>query len=100
MITTTNNAVLMDLGVARPFNWKLLTIADVVVSILQYSGPEQIKGENNKTNAITDIYATGITLYEMLTGNSSFDGNSQYDIMAKQVINTIPYRKISNSFRI
>ncbi|MDP4813476.1 MAG: serine/threonine protein kinase [Saprospiraceae bacterium] len=90
MITRANEAVLMDLGVARASNGKRLTNAGVVIGTPYYSAPEQIKGENNKISATTDIYATGITLYELLTGNPPFEGSSQFDVMEMQVKKTIP----------
>jgi serine/threonine protein kinase len=91
MITNENKSVLMDLGVARASNGKRLTNAGVIIGTPHYSAPEQIKGESNKINATTDIYATGITLYEMLTGVPPFDASSQFDVMEMQVKKTIPH---------
>lgn len=90
MITKEGQAVLMDLGVAKASNGKRLTNAGVVIGTPHYSAPEQIKGEGDKINATTDVYAAGITLYELLTGNPPFDASSQFDVMEMQIKKNIP----------
>jgi serine/threonine protein kinase len=85
-----DKAVVMDLGVAKVTDSKRTTSVGVVIGTPQYSPPEQIRGESHKINATTDIYAAGITFYELLTGKPPFDGTNEYSIMEMQVKNTIP----------
>lgn len=56
-----------DFGIARPRQTSLHT-ADTgsILGTLPYLAPEQVDGE--KVTARSDIYALGVTLYEMLTG--------------------------------
>lgn len=97
LIDSNNNPVLMDLGVAKASNGKRLTNAGVIIGTPHYSAPEQIKGEGDRINSTTDIYSTGITLFELLTGSPPFDGSSQFDIMEMQIKKIIPHNdKITN----
>ena len=90
IMVESDKAIVMDLGVAKVTDSKRTTSVGVVIGTPQYSPPEQIRGESNKINATTDIYAAGITFYELLTGRPPFDGTNEYSIMEMQVKNTIP----------
>ena len=85
------NAVIMDLGVAKVTDGKRQTAVGIIIGTPQYSAPEQIRGLRESVNASTDIYSTGITFYELLTGKTPFDGTNQYSIMEMQVKMPIPY---------
>ena len=84
---------LMDFGIARITGGerKSLTGMGTVVGSPHYSPPEQVRGEIDKINETTDIYAVGITLYELLTGNPPFDATNEFDILKKQVDELIPF---------
>ncbi len=45
-----------------------------------YMSPEQVRSPKY-VGTLTDIYAIGVTLYEMLTGRVPLDGDSDYDVM-------------------
>lgn len=85
-----DKAIIMDLGVAKVTGGKRSTSIGVVIGTPQYSPPEQIRGESHNINATTDVYAAGITFYELLTGKPPFDGSNEYTIMEMQVKRTIP----------
>lgn len=57
-----------------------------VMGTAQYLAPEIVKGELPSFQ--TDIYAMGITFYELLTGRVPFDGTDPSEI-AKQHINSV-----------
>ncbi len=52
----------------------------VVMGTLGYMSPEQVKGE--AAGPVSDIFALGSILYEMLSGNRAFRGNSAGETMA------------------
>jgi formylglycine-generating enzyme required for sulfatase activity len=83
---------LMDFGIARITGGtrKSLTGLGTVVGSPHYSPPEQVRGEIDKINQTTDIYALGITFYELLTGNPPFDATNEFDILKKQVDEPLP----------
>jgi serine/threonine-protein kinase len=83
---------IMDFGVVRISDGrrKSVTGMGTVIGTPHYSAPEQVQGEQDKINATTDIYAVGITLYEMLTGNPPFNANSEFATLKMQVESPLP----------
>ena len=45
----------------------------------RYMSPEQVRGETNRTNATTDVWALGVILYQMVTGQRPFDTTAEAD---------------------
>ena len=61
-----------------------------------YISPEQVKGKRG--NARSDIYALGVMLYEMLTGEVPFTGDNPLLIMNDRLLNNpVPPREIDPS---
>lgn len=86
MITDTHNAALTDFSIAHVQSAAKLTQAGTVIGTPEYMAPEQFDG---KSDARSDLYATGLILYEMLTGFSPFRAESVSEIMKKQIL-TMP----------
>ena len=63
-----------DFGIARIADSATLTRGDNVMGSVHYFSPEQARGEG--ATATSDIYSTGVVLYEMLTGHVPFDGDN------------------------
>ncbi len=63
-----------DFGIARIADSSTLTRGDNVMGSVHYFSPEQARGE--PARATSDIYSTGVVLYEMLTGRVPFDGDN------------------------
>ena len=63
-----------DFGIARIANSSTLTKGDNVMGSVHYFSPEQAKGEG--ASATSDLYSTGVVLYEMLTGRVPYDGDN------------------------
>jgi serine/threonine-protein kinase len=82
--------VLLDLGVASIAGGQRMTQAGVKLGTPHYSAPEQIRGERDRISPATDLYAVGITLYELLTGKVPFDAPSDFDVMEMQVKTPLP----------
>ncbi len=80
MDTTTGQAVLMDFGLAQIASAALkLTREGTTVGTSAYMSPEQTTGE--KTDHRTDIWALGVVLYEMATGQAPFQGYYEQAIL-------------------
>jgi serine/threonine-protein kinase len=67
-----------DLGVAHDAAGRGMTRQGARLGTPEYMSPEQIRGAT--VDPRTDLYATGIVLYEMLVGEAPFRGDSEYDI--------------------
>jgi eukaryotic-like serine/threonine-protein kinase len=83
MLTPQGVVKLMDFGIARSGDESSLTMTGTTLGSLGYMSPEQVKGE--PTDARSDLYSVGISLYEMVTGRRPFRESSDYSIMAAQV---------------
>ncbi len=62
-----------DFGIARIAGEAVITTAGIVVGTAAYLAPEVIRG--GEPGAAGDVYAAGITLYELLTGQPPFRGH-------------------------
>ena len=73
MIENGSVVKLMDLGIAR-LNGGNKYSSFGFIGTPQYAAPEQIarKIENDEITSRADIYATGVTLYELITGTNPF----------------------------
>jgi serine/threonine protein kinase/Flp pilus assembly protein TadD len=75
---------LADFGLARlESHGDTLTGSGEILGTLAYMAPEQISGKKIPLSRRTDIYALGVTLYEVLTGRRPFDGDSAATMMQK-----------------
>jgi eukaryotic-like serine/threonine-protein kinase len=83
MLTPQGVVKLMDFGIARSDADHSLTQTGTTLGSLSYMSPEQVRGQ--ATDARSDLYSVGISLYEMVTGQLPFRADSDYAIMAAQV---------------
>jgi beta-lactam-binding protein with PASTA domain len=89
MIASNGQVKVMDFGIARAVSESSATIAETsaIVGTAQYFSPEQARGET--VDARTDLYATGVVLFEMLTGQAPFRGDNPVAV-AYQHVNQVP----------
>ncbi|MEL6180315.1 MAG: protein kinase [Myxococcota bacterium] len=76
---------LLDFGVARserPEDQGLTSTGQIHGTPL-YMAPEQVNGIH--VTASADLYAAGLIMYRLLSGEDAFEGNSAFDIFVKQV---------------
>jgi len=66
-----------DFGLAIDAEMSRLTTDGSILGTLSYMAPEQILGKQNEIDARTDIYALGVTLFELLTLALPFSGQTQ-----------------------
>lgn len=94
MIENGSVVKLMDLGIAR-LNGGNKYSSYGFIGTPQYAAPEQIlrDSDNTEINAQTDIYATGITFYELLTGYNPFKTDVEAEILSRQMSVKLPYDK-------
>ncbi len=59
-----------------------------IMGTAQYLAPELVYGE--KATFQSDIYAMGITFFELLTGRVPFDGKNPHDVAIMQVEKEVP----------
>ena len=100
MITDDGRVKVMDFGIARAVSDSSSTVAETtsIIGTAAYFSPEQAKGE--PVDARTDLYSTGIVLYELLAGRQPFRGDtpvavayqhvSETPVAPSEVISTVP----------
>ena len=86
MLTPQGVVKLMDFGIARSGDERSLTMTGTTLGSLNYMSPEQVKGE--ATDARSDLYSVGVSLYELVTGRRPFQAGSDYSIMAAHINDT------------
>ncbi|PFG21120.1 Stk1 family PASTA domain-containing Ser/Thr kinase [Serinibacter salmoneus] len=85
MITTAGDVKVMDFGIARAVadSAATMTQTQAVVGTAQYLSPEQARGE--VVDARSDVYSTGVLLFELLTGRPPFQGDSPVAVAYQHV---------------
>jgi serine/threonine-protein kinase len=90
MITETGAVKVMDFGIARAVSDSSATMAHTsgIMGTAQYFSPEQAKGES--VDARTDLYSSGVLIYEMLTGRPPFKGETAVSVAYQHVSEAVP----------
>jgi WD40 repeat protein/serine/threonine protein kinase len=91
-LTTTPKII--DFGLAKVFaenSGDAITETGAVLGTPQYMAPEQAEGKTQAVGPATDVHALGVILYELLTGNVPFKGETDLETL-RQVIAVEPQR--------
>jgi eukaryotic-like serine/threonine-protein kinase len=85
MVTEEGQVKVMDFGIARAISDSSATQAHTsgIVGTAQYFSPEQARGE--AVDSRTDLYSTGVLLYEMLAGRPPFKGDTAVSVAYQHV---------------
>ncbi|MFY9488200.1 MAG: PASTA domain-containing protein [Solirubrobacterales bacterium] len=83
MIDDEWNVKVTDFGIAHNPVAGDVTQTGQMIGTAQYISPEQAQGK--PVSASSDIYSTGVVLFEMLTGRVPFDGESSVAIALKHI---------------
>ncbi len=94
MIDKEGNAKIMDFGIARSIEARGVTTTGMMIGTPDYISPEQAEGE--AADQRSDIYSLGIIMYEMLTGNVPFKGDSAFSVALKHKSKLPQYPKKLN----
>jgi serine/threonine-protein kinase len=96
MVDPEDHIKLIDFGIAGAEGSRRLTFARITQAMgtPDYISPEQVKSKRG--DARSDLYAVGVMLYEMLTGQVPFRGPNPFAIMNDRLLNNpIPPREIN-----
>jgi tetratricopeptide (TPR) repeat protein len=81
MIDKDGESRIMDFGIARSLRTKGVTGEGIIIGTPEYMSPEQ--AEAKEVDNRSDIYSFGVILYEMVTGQLPFEGDTPLSIAMK-----------------
>ncbi|MCQ2547924.1 MAG: Stk1 family PASTA domain-containing Ser/Thr kinase [Clostridia bacterium] len=89
LITSDGTAKLADFGIAKAINNSTLSNKnDKILGSVHYFSPEQARG--SYVDERSDLYSLGIVMYEMLTAQVPFDGDSAVSVALMHINNEMP----------
>jgi len=98
ILLTGDQAIVADFGIARAVEaaaGEKLTVTGMAIGTPAYMSPEQAFGSGD-VNAATDVYALGCMVFEMLTGQTPFDGPTPQALLAKHAVGPLPSMRTSD----
>ncbi|WP_029513378.1 serine/threonine protein kinase [Mycoplasmopsis primatum] len=96
IVTSSNDIKILDFGLSLDPNSQRYTQEQKVVGSVYYMAPELCRAHNQPTPK-TDIYALGILLYEMLTGEYPIAGKVAHETIKLQ--KTAPMPKLTEKIQ-
>lgn len=81
LVSYEGDVKLIDFGIAKAAGKMLRTQAGILKGKFGYMSPEQVRGQ--VVDRRSDVFAAGIVLHELLTGERLFTGSSDYSVLEK-----------------
>jgi serine/threonine-protein kinase len=91
LLTPAGQVKVTDFGIARSLSDSSLTQTGTVMGTAHYSAPEQVRGES--ASPTSDIYSMGVVLYEMLTGERPYSGDTPLAVAMARLSEDPPHPK-------
>ncbi len=91
LLTSYRTPKIADFGIARAITSSTMSATEEALGSVHYVSPEQARG--GFLDERSDLYSLGVMMYEMLTGELPYDGDSSVAIALKHVQNNIPSPK-------
>ena len=79
MVSRNGPVKLLDFGIAIAGQFTDLTLAGSLIGSPAHMSPEQIQGE--KATPQSDIYSLGVSIYELIAGQSPLGGATTYELL-------------------
>ena len=96
LITDSGRVKVTDFGIARAINSATtMMYTNSVMGSAHYISPEQASGKS--INVSTDIYSLGVVLYELLTGEVPFRGETPVSVALQHVKDRVVAPRIKNA---
>ena len=88
LLTADGQVKVADFGIARRTSSTAVTQTGTVLGSVHYFSPEQARGQ--EATPRSDLYALGVTLFEMLTGRLPFDAENPIAVAMQHIQNSPP----------
>ncbi|RFT14923.1 MAG: Serine/threonine protein kinase PrkC, regulator of stationary phase [Candidatus Saccharicenans subterraneus] len=88
MIDQEGNAKIMDFGLARSVQQQGITQKGMILGTPEYMSPEQAEGL--EADRRSDLYSLGVIMFEMVTGQVPFKGETPLSVAVKHKLETPP----------
>jgi hypothetical protein len=94
IVTPADFAYLVDFGIAESKGDTRLTVAGTHIGTLTYMAPERFSGK--VATPAVDVYSLACVLYESLTGDAPFAGDTIENLLAAHLTSTPPRPSVAN----
>jgi tRNA A-37 threonylcarbamoyl transferase component Bud32 len=84
-----NEPYISDFGIAKLTEAQTNVTGSAIVGTPAYMSPEQAQGE--PIDGRSDIYGLGVILFELLTGQQPYHGDTPMSVVVKQITDPVPH---------